>query len=108
MDVARSWNTRGIGKLGAATLGRGFARTHFFAQARSVFAVAAYRCAEVFDPPNCVTLWRLPDSVEEEFDARWDYWLEQVTEWTPFFQRIALIRSDNLVDALHEFELIGI
>ncbi|WP_353830854.1 BrxE family protein [Mesorhizobium sp.] len=32
MDLARWWNTRGqLGKLGAATLRRGFPRTHRFA-----------------------------------------------------------------------------
>ena len=46
MDLARWWNTKGqLGKLGAAALRRGFPRTHYFAQARSVFAVAAHRCA---------------------------------------------------------------
>ena len=71
MDLAKWWNTKGqLGRLGAAALRRGFPRTHHFAQARSVFAVAAHRCSEVFDPPGCVTLWRLPEAVEEEFDAR--------------------------------------
>src|SRR5260370_20425355 len=57
MDVAKWWNTRGqLGPLGAAALRRGFPRTHRFAQARSVFAVAAaHRCGEVFEPPGCVT-----------------------------------------------------
>src|ERR1019366_2541421 len=56
MDLAKWWNTKGqLGKLGAASLRRGFPRTHYFAQASSVFAVAAHRCAEVFEPPNSVT-----------------------------------------------------
>lgn len=64
MDLAKWWNTRGqLGRLGAAALRRGFPRTHRFAQARSVFAVAAHRCTEVFEPPGCVTLWRLPEAV---------------------------------------------
>jgi hypothetical protein len=42
MDLAKWWNTRGqLGRLGAATVRRGFPRSHYFAQARSVFAVAA-------------------------------------------------------------------
>ena len=50
MDLAKWWNTKGqLGKVGALALRRGFPRTHRFAQARSVFAVAAHRCAEVFD-----------------------------------------------------------
>ena len=49
MDNAKWWNTKGqLGRLGTAALRRGFPRTHFFAQARSVFAVAAHRCSEVF------------------------------------------------------------
>src|SRR5215467_9047757 len=73
MDLARWWNTKGqLGRLGAVTLRRGFPRTYRFAQARSVFAVAAHRCAEVFDPPDCVTLWRLSEAFEEEFEQRWE------------------------------------
>ena len=69
MDLAKWWNTNGqLGRLGAAAIRRGFPRTHYFAQARSVFAVAAHRCREVFDPPHSVTLWQLPEAVEEEFE----------------------------------------
>src|SRR5262245_31083213 len=76
MDIAKWWNTKGqLGPLGTAALRRGMPRTHRFAQARSVFAVASHRCAEVFNPPGCVTLWRLPESIEEAFDARWEHWL---------------------------------
>src|SRR5262245_27412963 len=87
MDLARWWNTRGqLGRLGTAALRRGFPRTHRFAQARSVFAVAAHRCAEVFEPAGSVTLFRLPEATEEEFDARWERWLDTAAEWTLFFQ----------------------
>ena len=65
---------------------RGFPRTHYFAQARSVFAVAAPRCREVFDPPHSVTLWQLSETVEEEFEAHWERWLDQADAWKPFFQ----------------------
>ena len=89
MDLARWWNTRGqLGRLGVAALKRGFPRTHRFAQARSVFAVAAHRCAEVFEPPGCVTLWRLPEATEEEFDARWEHWLDNASQWSAFFEKI--------------------
>ena len=81
MDHAKWWNTKGqLGRLGAAALRRGFPRTHRFAQARSVFAVAAHRCAEVFEPPGCVTLWRFPEVIEEAFDARWEHWLDNAAE----------------------------
>jgi len=48
MDLARWWNTRGrLDRLGFSALRRGFPRTHYFAQARSVFAVAAHRCRAI-------------------------------------------------------------
>jgi hypothetical protein len=51
MDLAKWWNTKGqLGRLGTAALRRGFPRTHRFAQARSDFAVATHRCAEIFKP----------------------------------------------------------
>ncbi len=81
MDHPRWWNTKGqLGRHGAMVLRRGFPRTHRFARARSVFAVAAHRCAELFDPPGCVTLWRVPEAVEEAFDARWERWLDNAGE----------------------------
>lgn len=108
MDLAKWWNTKGqLGKMGAAVLRRGFPRTHRFAQARSVFAVAAHRCAEVFEPPGCVTLWRLPEAIEEEFDARWEHWLDHASEWTPFFEKLETLQGTDLVSALRTFELVG-
>ena len=60
MDLARWWNSTGqLGPQGSSVLRRGFPRTHRFAQARSVFMVAAARCTQIFDPPGSVTLWRL-------------------------------------------------
>ena len=41
MDRAGWWNTNGmLGRYGAIALERGLPRTHYFAQARAVFAVA--------------------------------------------------------------------
>src|SRR3954454_171645 len=108
MDLAKWWNTKGqLGRLGAAALRRGFPRTHHFAQARSVFAVAAHRCAEVFDPPGSVTLWRLPENIEEEFDARWEGWLDHAPDWHPFFQSLEALPSSDLVEILRTFQLIA-
>jgi hypothetical protein len=108
MDLARWWNTKGqLGKLGAAALRRGFPRTHHFAQARSVFAVAAHRCAEVFEPPGCVTLWRLPEATEEEFDARWEQWLDNASDWAPFFQKLEALQGTDLVAALRSFDVVS-
>ena len=85
----------------------GFPRTHRFAQARSVFAVAAHRCTEVFDPPGCVTLWRLPEAIEEEFDARWEHWLDNASEWTPFFEKLETLSGTDLTAILRAFELVS-
>ena len=72
MDSARWWNTRGVlGRLGETALKRGFAQTHFFVQARLVFAVAANRCRAIFDPPRAMTLWNLPAEIEDRFDSQW-------------------------------------
>jgi len=108
MDLARWWNTKGqLGRLGSAALRRGFPRSHRFAQARSVFAVAAHRCAEVFEPPGCVTLWRLPEATEEEFDARWEQWLDNAADWAPFFEKLETIPGTDLAALLRSFELVG-
>lgn len=108
MDLAKWWNTKGqLGRLGTAALRRGFPRTHRFAQARSVFAVAAHRCSEVFEPPRCVTLWRLPEAIEEEFDARWEYWLDHADEWEPFFMRLEVLQGTDLTATFRAFEVMG-
>jgi hypothetical protein len=108
MDLARWWNTKGqLGRLGAATIRRGFPRTHRFAQARSVFAVAAHRCAEVFDPPGCVTLWRLPEETEAEFEARWEQWLDNATDSIPFFERLETLQGLDLTLILRTFDVVN-
>jgi hypothetical protein len=108
MDLARWWNTKGqLGRLGAAALRRGFPRTHRFAQARSVFAVASHRCTEIFDPPGCVTLWRLPEAIEEAFDARWEHWLDNVGERTGFFEKLEGLSGSDLASTLRAFDLVS-
>src|SRR5580693_10061135 len=107
MDGAKWWNTKGqLGKLGATALRRGFPRTHYFAQARSVFAVAANRCKEVFDPPGSVTLWHLDEQTEDAFDAKWEHWLDHAAEWQPFFQQIESISGTDLSSTLRTFRLL--
>jgi hypothetical protein len=106
MDGAKWWNTKAqLGRTGAVALRRGFPRTHRFAQARSVFAVAAHRCAEVFNPPRCVTLWTLPEATEQEFDARWEHWLDNASDWTEFFERIEMIPGHDLSATLRAFNV---
>lgn len=107
MDLAKWWNTGSqLGAYGATALRRGFPRTHHFAQARSVFAVAAHRCAEIFNPPECVTLWHLLDEIEEEFDARWEGWLDRAEDWAPFFRRVESLQGTDLVASLVGLELV--
>jgi hypothetical protein len=107
MDRAQWWNTRGqLGPLGASALRRGLPRTHHFAQARSVVAVAAQRTADIFDPPGSVTLWRLPSDVEVAFDARWEHWLDTANEWDLFFTRVASLDGTDVVVALRALELV--
>lgn len=108
MDLSKWWNTKGqLGRLGSMALRRGFPRTHHFAQARSVFAVASRRCTEVFDPPNSVTLWRLPEGIEEAFDARWEHWVDNASEWGTTFARLETMASTDLPSVLQEFDLIA-
>jgi hypothetical protein len=108
MDRAKWWNTKGqLGKLGAVALRRGFPRTYRFAQARAVFAVAAYRCAEVFDPPHSATLWHLSDEIEERFDAQWEYWLERANKWETFFELVDEEQGGDLPAILRAHRLVS-
>jgi len=96
LDLAGWWNTRGqLGRLGATVLRRGFPRTHRFAQARSVFAVARERCRTVFDPPLCATLWTIPEDLEEEFEAHWECWIERTGELGAFFEALESLGGDD-------------
>ena len=88
-DLANWWNSRGqLGSMGSSVLRRGFPRTHHFAQARSVFAIATRRCAELYSPPGSVTLWQLPADIEDDFNQAWPTWIDQASEWTPFFSEL--------------------
>lgn len=108
MDRAGWWNTKGqLGPLGAMAVSRGLPRSHNFAQARSVFAVAAHRCAEIFDPPNSWTLWRLPRDIEEAFDARWEHWVDNAQDWAQTFEVIAQLEGTDLATALQAMDLVG-
>ncbi len=95
MDLARWWNTNGqLGHMGASVLTRGFPRTHRFAQARSVFAVASQRCSDLYDPPNTVTLWHMPAAQEDEFDRKWAAWIDDAAEWEAFFTGLEQCGND--------------
>jgi len=107
MDLARWWNSNGqLGPQGASVLRRGLPRTHHFAQARSVCMVAAARCAQIFDPPGSVMLWRLTDPLEERLETLWESWLDDAKSWQPFFERVAAIKGTDLSACLSEFGLV--
>jgi len=100
MDLARWWDTKGmLGKTGRLAVSRGLPKTHRFAQARSVFAVARARCREVYSPPDGVTLWDLPAEIESAFDERWPLWIENQTDWQSFFDSLEAISADDLLVA---------
>jgi len=101
MDQARWWNTRGVlGRLGDMALRRGFSKTHLFAQARLVFAVASHRCRSVYDPPQSMTLWNLPAAVEDQFESRWADWIGRAEAWSTFFMELqAPTGTDLLTEA---------
>lgn len=102
MDQAGWWNTQGLlGPTGAAALRRGFRRTHWFAQARLVFAVATARCQEVFAvPDDACTLWSLPAELEDAFEHQWQEWQRGREEWEPLFTKIAEQDEESLLDEL--------
>lgn len=107
MDLAKWWNTNGmLARKGRILLSRGFPRTHYFAQARAVFAVAKARSHEIFDPPRCMTLWSLPAEIEDQFDGRWQGWLERREEWKSFFGWLEGVQTEDLLDPLKELGLL--
>ncbi len=98
MDNARWWNTQGVlGPLGRQVMSRGFAKSYRFAQARVVFAVAAARCREVFDPPGCITLWDLPAELEDQVESSWQGWVDAAGEWEPYFDRLEGVKGHDLL-----------
>ena len=107
MDGARWWNTNEVlGHKGSLLMGRGFPKTHHFAQARLVFEVARARSAERFPAvPGCITLWNLPANVEDEFNAQWADWLDEGDSWAEFFDGLQ-VQDGNLLTALRAHDLL--
>ena len=107
MDLAKWWNSNGqLGPQGASVLRRGFPRTHYFVQTRSVCMVAAARCAQIFDLSGSVTLWRLTDTIEDRLNVLWESWLDDAESWRPFFERVGGLKSTDVLLCLQEFGLI--
>jgi len=97
MDGAGWWNTNGVlTRLGNTVFSRGFPRTDFFAQAKVAFEVARFRCREIFNPPDSVTLWDLPLEVEEAIDNDWPRWCASRDHWEQFFVQLQGTDSDDL------------
>ncbi len=107
MDNARWWNTNGmLGRLGSLALGRGFPKSHNFAQARAVFSTATVRCQQLFDPPGCITLWHLPAVIEDQFETRWAAWTEQYEQWNDFFLRLQGVSGKDLLAEMLNLKII--
>jgi hypothetical protein len=108
MDLAHWWNTEGLlGPRGKIVLARGFPHTHYFAQARVVFAVARARSQELFNPPGCMTLWTLPAALEDQFEEQWQAWLDNRDKWAPLFEQLAGVRTSDLVVLLQQLGLVS-
>jgi hypothetical protein len=108
MDMAKWWNTNGmLSERGEQVLKRGFPRTHLFVQARVVFSVARTRCHELFDPPDCMTLWSLPAGLEDQLEEHWQTWLDEIGKWSPVFQTIAALKGADLLEVLAQLDLIS-
>jgi hypothetical protein len=54
-----------------------------------------------------VTLWRLPEDIEDTFDANWEGWLEDAPSWNSFFDQVAAIASPDPTAALRHFDLVA-
>ena len=93
--------------LGEMALSRGFPKSHPLARARAVFSVAGHRCREVFDPPQGITLWKLPPEVEERFQGAWAEWLDEIDPWADFLTRVNDRPDDDLLDTLVSLNLIN-
>jgi len=107
MDNAGWWNTRGLlAASGAFALRRGLPRTHHFAQARVVFAVAAQRCQAVFNATNVLTLWSMPALIEDAFEDRWPAFIRAAEQWAPHFARVAALRGHDVPGALRDVGLV--
>lgn len=108
MDRARWWDTHGmLAKAGRVAVGRGIARTHHFARARAVLAVAGARCREVYQPANGITLWDLPVQVEDRFEGCWPRWLDSREEWAPFFDQLEALPQAGLLESLGALGLLS-
>ncbi len=96
MDGAKWWNTNGLlGKPGASAVSRGLPKSHPFARARAVFAVARARCREIYNLAGSITLWELPPEIEIAFEDGWSSWVEGAGGMTDVFTAIQDRHADR-------------
>lgn len=108
MDKAHWWNSNSVlGHNGGLVYPRGFPATSWFVRARVVFAIAARRCTEWFDPPGCATLWQLPQPIEEAQEGRWQEWLDAPERFLPFFESLVPPPPCDLHTWLGSLGLLG-
>lgn len=106
-DLWGWWNTAGqLSNLGATVVARGLPRTHYFAQARSVFAAAGQRSSEVFAHRDAATLWWLGQDIEDAFDHQWEIWLDEAAAWRPFFEELSRLKKAPVGEILQTFGLV--
>ena len=53
-----------------------------------------------------MTLWKLPPEIEDAFEDRWQFWLDQPEMWTPVFEQLSAVRSPDLLEALSSMNLL--
>lgn len=107
MDRAKWWNTKGmLANLGELAVSRGFTKTHLFARARAVFAVAAHRCDEVFNAPDAYTLWKLPAEVEDQMEDAWSHWLEEPAPWAESLRILNEQPGEDLLATLQAMDVL--
>ena len=82
---------------------------------RDEFLEYGLRAATGYGVTKAGTPAQIADMLEEEFEARWELWLDRAGEWTPVFERLqnlptggleALLSAEGLVGA-DEFEAYG-
>jgi hypothetical protein len=54
-----------------------------------------------------MTLWNLPAEVEDQFDERWQHWLDQGGSWVSFFDELASYNGEDLLKMLGKLGLIS-
>lgn len=48
----------------------------------------------------------MTDRIEDEFDAKWEGWLDDANEWKPFFASVAEISTTDVRTALVDHALV--